>query len=381
MNEKIKIVADDKIPFLKGVLEPYSEIEYMDPFKITKDAIADKDALIIRTRTICNSKLLEGSKVKFIATATIGYDHIDVEYCKSKKITWINAPGCNSSSVMQYMASVLLTTATKQNFNLSDMTIGIIGVGNVGSKIEKLTKILGMNVLLNDPPRMRTEGNSGFADLDELINNSDIITFHVPLIKGGIDKTFYMVDELFFKRFNTKKIIINTSRGEVIKTSALKNAIKNKIIKGCILDVWENESHIDKELLDMVEIATPHIAGYSADGKANGTAVCVNGINSFFKLGIKKDWYPQEIPLPYNSSLLEINCSNKSNQQIFNEIILATYDIIKDNELLKNSLNTFEMQRSNYPLRREFTFYKIHLVNGNEEITSKLSELGFNVLK
>jgi len=194
MNNKVKIAADSKIPFLKGVLEPFADIQYLNPADITHDAVKDKDALIIRTRTHCNSELLEGTNVKFIATATIGFDHIDQDYCREKNIKWINAPGCNSYSVQQYIASVLLTLGYNRNLNLSGLTIGIVGVGNVGSKVEKLAKVLGMNVLLNDPPRARNEGNEKFVTIDELISRSDIITFHVPLIKDGVDKTFHLAD-------------------------------------------------------------------------------------------------------------------------------------------------------------------------------------------
>lgn len=378
-NKITKILADDKIPFLKGVLDPFVEIVYLDPSNINKVTVYDKDALIIRTRTKCNSELLEGSKIRFIATATIGFDHIDTEYCKSKNIKWINAPGCNSSSVMQYMASALLKIAYKKNINLDEKTIGIIGVGNVGRKVARLAKILGLNVLLNDPPRMRVEGNAGFVNLDELINKSDIITFHVPLIRGGIDNTYHMADEIFFKRFHNKKLLINTSRGEVIKTSDLKNAVKNKTIDGCILDVWENEPIIDKELLNIIDIATPHIAGYSADGKANGTSVCVNNINSFFKLGLKEDWYPHEIPLPQKPEHFNINCSDKLYQQIIYDIISYTYDIAEDDKLLRKSPSTFEKQRSDYPVRREFAFYKINLENGDKKIKNNLTKLGFKI--
>ena len=296
MAKKIKIIADDKIPFLRGALEPFAEVSYLQPSQITKNVVKDADALIVRTRTKCNADLLDQSSVKFIATATIGFDHIDVAYCESNGIKWINAPGCNSSSVQQYLASALLTLARQKEIQLDSKTIGIVGVGNVGRKVEKIAKIFGMKVLLNDPPRERKEGSEKFVSLDYLLHNSDIITFHVPLNKSGEDKTFHLADSNFFEKFNNNKIFINTSRGEVVDTVSLKNAVKNKTVKACVLDVWENEPQIDKELLNLVDISTPHIAGYSVEGKANGTAACVNALNDFFSLGLERNWYPNHLP-------------------------------------------------------------------------------------
>jgi erythronate-4-phosphate dehydrogenase len=381
MTKKIKIVADNKIPFLKGVLEPFAEIIYLPPKEIIREKILDADALLVRTRTKCNTDLLDGTDVKFIGTATIGYDHIDQSYCESKNIKWINAPGCNSSSVMQYIASAILTLAGKEKFNLNEMTIGVVGVGNVGSKVARLCSLLGMKVLLNDPPRERKEGGEQFVPLDKLIDRSDIITFHVPLIKEGIDKTYHLADDLFFKKLNGKKILFNSSRGEVVDSTALKNAIKNKIIINSVLDVWENEPNIDLELLGLVDIATPHIAGYSADGKANGTAICVRELSSFFGFEISKEWYPQSIPDPANSKELTFDCSKKTKNEIIKEIVLETYDIAKDDDTFRKSAGTFEKQRGEYPVRREFPFYKINLLNSNQDLNVTLTNLGFNLVK
>jgi len=375
-----KIVADNKIPFLKGGLEPFADVEYLSPEEITASAVKDADALLVRTRTKCDANLLEGSHVKFIATATIGFDHINTDYCDSHNIKWISAPGCNSLSVMQYVASALLSLAEMKNLILHDLSMGIIGAGNVGTKVERVARAFSMKVLLNDPPRARLEGSENFVELDELISCCDIITFHVPLNKEGRDKTFHMADETFFEKFDSSKIIINTSRGEVVKTKALKNSIRNGTIKACVLDVWENEPEIDRELLSMIDIATPHIAGYSADGKANGTAVCVRAIGKFFGLGIDPKWYPAEIPQPPGSNTVEIDCWGKSDQQIFSEAVLHTYKIFEDDKTLRSSAETFEKQRGNYPLRREFPFYNIILKNCRKEIVNPLVELGFNVL-
>jgi erythronate-4-phosphate dehydrogenase len=379
MNNRIKIVADNKIPFLKGVLEPYCEIEYLNPSDIVSEKIKDADALIIRTRTKCNAKLLEGSQVKFIATATIGHDHIDDKYCSEKNIKWINAPGCNSASVNQYIASALLSLAQKLSLNLNEMTIGIVGVGNVGSKIERTASILGMKVLLNDPPRFRNEKDAKFVPLNRIVEEADIITFHVPLIKEGIDKTFHIADEKFLNSLKKPVLLFNSSRGEVVDNTALKNAIKGGKVKATVLDVWEGEPLIDPELLTMVDIATPHIAGYSSDGKANGTSVCVNAVNEFFNLGIEKNWYPAELPSPDNMVELDIDCSGWSKMQIIRQAVLHTYDIMADSAELKRVPENFEKLRDYYKVRREFPAFKIHLKTPEKGIADVLINLGFNV--
>lgn len=379
MSNKIKIVIDNKIPFIKGVLEEYAIVEYCAPSEIANEKIKDTDALIIRTRTKCNAQLLSGSSVKFIATATIGFDHINTEYCAANNIIWASAPGCNSSSVQQYIASALVSLAKKKNFSLRNKTIGIVGVGNVGSKVERLAKILGMKVLLNDPPRERSEGKEKFVSLDEIISNSDIITFHVPLNKTGEDKTVHIADEKFFEKFNNSKIIINSSRGPVVKTSALIEAMHSGKVSAAVLDVWENEPNIDHELLSLVDFATPHIAGYSADGKANGTSMSIHALNNFFNLGIKNDWYPSEIPSPPQPKEISFDCQGKEEEQILHECILSTYKISEDDQRLRNSVETFEKQRGDYPVRREFPYFTVKLSNEISEIKKKISELGFSI--
>ena len=177
----MKVIIDNKIPLLQGVLEPFIDVEYYPGKEISKEKVRDADALIIRTRTKCNADLLEGTSIKFIATATIGYDHIDTEYCKSRGIAWTNAPGCNSGSVMQFIASAILTWAKEKQINIEDRVLGVVGVGNVGNKVVRLAENLGMQVLLNDPPRERTEGKCGFVSLKGILRDADIITLHVPL--------------------------------------------------------------------------------------------------------------------------------------------------------------------------------------------------------
>lgn len=371
----MKIVADDKIPFLKGALEPYAEIVYVPGKKITREIIKDCDALLVRTRTICNEELLEGTKVQFIGTATIGFDHIDTQYCNKRKIFWTNAPGCNSSSVQQYIAAALLKVAFNCNCSLKDKTLGIIGVGNVGSKVQKFALTIGMNVLLNDPPRERLEGKNNFHSLNTILSESDIVSVHVPLNLAGEDFTYHLFDNEKFLRMKKESWFFNTSRGEVVDTAALKKNLNFGKPGGAIIDVWENEPDIDTELMSQVFIATPHIAGYSSDGKANGTAMVVNSLSKFFNLPAT-NWYPGNVPLPVFPGIL-IDCKGKSEEEILNEAVRHTYDIEADNERLRHNPSDFEMLRGDYPLRREFTSYTITLKSGTEKNRQMLENIGF----
>ena len=375
----MKVIIDDKIPYIKGALEPFAEVVYLPGSKTTPEVVKDADALITRTRTICNERLLAGSSVKFIATATIGYDHIDTDYCKRAGIAWTNAPGCNAGSVEQYIASALHTWALEKREKLREKTIGIIGVGNVGSKVARFCETLGMKVLLNDPPRERAEGPEKFVPLDAILREADIITFHVPLNLDGTDATWHMAGPDFFGKLAKKPLVINSCRGEVLDTPAVKDALINGRIAGFIADCWENEPDIDLELLNMAYLATPHIAGYSKDGKANGTRMSVQALSRFFNLDLR-DWQPQQIELPDTTEIF-MDGSRRDEESVIAEAVLSTYDIESDSDRLKSSPEKFEKFRGDYPVRREFPVYTIHAKNVDKSTIHKLKTIGFRVIE
>jgi len=373
----MKIVADDKIPFLKGVLEPFGDVSYLPGGKIGRSDVQDADALITRTRTRCNADLLEGSRVRFLASATIGFDHIDTEYCQQHQITWTNAAGCNAGSVNQWVAAALATLARRFQLTLAGKTLGIVGVGHVGSRVESLAQAMGMRLLRNDLPRMRAEGAAGFVSLEQVLAEADIITLHVPLSSDGLDRTLRLVDRERITRMKPGAILLNSSRGEVVDSTALKEALRSGALRAA-LDVWENEPDIDVALLDRVTLATPHIAGYSVDGKANGTAMSVRAVSRFFGLGLE-GWYPASLPAP-ECPVLRIDCRNKTREEVLLEAIRATYDIEEDDSRLRKSVETFETQRGNYPGRREFFAYGIQATNASDATTAALKSLGFQLL-
>ena len=373
----MKIVADDKIPYLKGVLEPFAQVSYLPGGKIGQSDVRDADALITRTRTRCSADLLEGSPVRFIASATIGFDHIDTEYCRQHQITWTNAAGCNAGSVNQWVAAALATLARRFQFTLEGKTLGIVGVGHVGSRVESLAQAIGMRLLCNDPPRMRAEGAAGFVSLEQVLAEADIITLHVPLSSDGPDRTLRLVDRDRIARMKTGAILLNSSRGGVVDSQALKEALGSGRLR-VALDVWENEPEIDVALLNRVTLATPHIAGYSADGKANGTAMSVQAISRFFGLGLDT-WYPASLPEPQRP-ILEIDGRDKTREEVLLDAIQATYDIAADDARLRKSVETFEAQRGNYPVRREFLAHQVRAANASDSTTTALTSLGFQLL-
>lgn len=344
MKDKIKIVADSAIPFLEGVMEPYADVVYIPGNKICHDDIIDADALMIRTRTHCNAELLEGTSVKFIATATIGTDHIDFPYCDSHGIVVRNAPGCNAGGVMEYVFSALYGLASRKAINLEGDTIGIIGVGHVGSLIERMALALGFRVLKCDPPRAAAEGPFGFCDLEYLLKNSQIVTMHTPLD----ETTRGMADAHFFDLMQPGAFFINASRGEVVCDDALKAAIPK--LGPVIIDTWNNEPNIDKELMDMVDIATLHIAGYSYQGKQNGTSAAVRAVAHYFGFPELFEFYPKA-EFPENEAV-KLDLKGLRQGEIA-AVFQYNYPIFTDDFMFRLEPENFEKLRSEYKYRRE----------------------------
>ena len=338
----MKIVIDDKIPYIKEVISQITDdAVYKKGAEICYDDVKDADAMIVRTRTKCNRDLLEGSSVKFIATATIGFDHIDTEYLKAAGITWMNCPGCNSGSVAQYLRSVLILLNKDKGENIKNMTLGIVGCGHVGQKVKAAAEQLGMKVLVNDPPRQDAGEEGDFVSLDEIKKSCDIITFHTPMVKEGRYKTVHIADKNFFNTLSKTPYIINTSRGGVVDNNELLKALKTGKVKDAIIDTWENEPDINLELLERIYIGTPHIAGYSADGKVNADNMVIEGLCQYFN--IKKSFKIEPPKLPN-----EIKFSKD-----FEERCLQLYNPLVDSKKLKLHPDTFEELRGNYPIRRE----------------------------
>lgn len=351
----MKIVIDRDIPYIRGVLEPYAEVEYLEGSRIGAPDIADADALIVRTRTVCGKSLLEGSSVKLIATATIGYDHIDLGYCREANIEVVTAAGCNARGVLQWMGAALAYAAGEQGWTPAEKRIGIVGIGNVGSLVAEYAEQWGFGVLCCDPPRQRAQergeasGNrlyqpEEFVDFDRIVSGCDIITFHTPLAKDGPYATYHLADADFFSRIRPGALVINCARGGITETASLTEAAASGRCTCCI-DTWENEPDIDRRLSGLALAATPHIAGYSAQGKANASSMSVNAVARKFGLPLT-DWYPAEDVPKTAPRPISWNEMTRTIKQYC--------DIRAESEALKSDISDFEAMRNNYRYRTEY---------------------------
>lgn len=341
----MKFVIDKAIPFIEGVLEPFGETEYLDGASIGAAQARDADALLIRTRTKCDAAMLKNSKVRIIATATIGTDHIDLDYCKQKGIWVQNSSGCNAGGVMNYVLSAIYGIASRMRMPLKGATVGIIGVGNVGSRVMQTLTLMGFQTLLCDPPRAEAEGSAQFCDLDFLLRNSDIVTMHVPL-NGS---TRGMADASFFSKMKLGAIFVNASRGEIVVEEDLLSASEK--LGAVVIDTWCNEPRINKALVEKASIATPHIAGYSFQGKLRGTSMAVRAVARH--LGIKElyDFFPDVREEAKDAVKLDLR--GKSEGQIAS-VIQYNYPIFTDDFMFRVNPDDFEKLRENYRYRREF---------------------------
>lgn len=342
LNGVMKIVIDDKIPYIREAISRITDdAVYKKGAEINAQDVKDADALIVRTRTRCDEQLLRGSKVSFVATATIGYDHIDTAYMQQAGIRWMNCPGCNASSVAQYVGAVLALLQRDKGITLNQSTIGVVGCGHVGSKVAQVARREGMKVLLCDPPRAEREGQGHFVDLPTIAREADIITFHVPLTREGNHTTWHLADQAFFNSLQRRPVVINSSRGAVVDNHALLHALIYNKVREAVVDTWENEPRLLLPLLQRVWIGTPHIAGYSADGKVNADNMVVEALCRHFNLPCPPRITPPALPHPFTPSADP------------HTRLLQYYNPLADSQKLKQHPQAFEQLRGEYPVRRE----------------------------
>lgn len=378
----MKIVADANIPYVSECFSSIGEVTVAGGREITPWIVADADVILVRSITPVGVDLLGGSKVCFVATATIGFDHIDIDFLQQNKIGFTSAPGCNANSAAEYVIAGLLDISKRHDINMEDKSIGIIGVGNVGSRVAQKCAAMGMRVYLNDPPLQRQTGDPKYLPIEELYD-CDFITAHTPLTFKGLDKTYHLINEDFFSSLKDNCIFVNASRGGVVDGSALQKAIRSGRLKGVVLDVWENEPNIDTELLDMVDIGTPHIAGYSLDGKITGLMMIYKATCEHFDLEQKfgmEDFLPEP-------TVPQVNLGSEltDDQQALWNAVRQVYRIERDDENLRQVLNKpkeetgkhFDSLRKNYPVRREFQNTKVIIKDANSRLAEKLRGIGF----
>ena len=382
----IKVVVDRNIPLVEKAFGSLGEVTAINSDSFCAESVHDADALIIRSETKVDRILLDGSNVKFVGTATIGTDHIDLDYLASRRIAIADAAGCNSNSVKEYVVSALLYLSQSMGYSFKGKTIGVVGVGNIGSKVVKVAEALGMNVLQNDPPLARKTGNMRFVSLNEL-NSADIVTVHVPLTRAGDDPTYQLFDRDRLHKIKQGAIFINTSRGAIVETEALKEVVAQKRLGAAIIDVWENEPKIDTELLSMVTIGTAHIAGYSLEGRINGMLMVCKKFCDFF--GMKPDWdHTKELPPPEITDIKLIP-QLETIERIVHCVVERCYDIsIDDTNLKRLSIlpekeqpGYFRKLRSVYRNRREFHNVTVQIPDENKALADIFIALGYGISK
>ncbi len=375
----MKIVADENIPLLHNFFSDIGPIETFPGRELNAQNVGDADILLVRSVTNVDEGLLKNSNVKFVGTCTIGMDHIDTEYLQQNNIAFASAPGCNATSVVEYVVSALSSLTESNGLNLEKIRVGVVGCGNVGSRVVETLKRLGIDVCCNDPLIDQT----GLVSFDEILS-CDVITLHTPLTKDGPYPTHHMFNDEVLSRLKEEQILINTGRGAVVDGRALKHKLQKQPSFTAVLDVWESEPAIDIELANLVTIGTPHIAGYSLDGKVAGTEMIYQAMCRHFGLPSRHK-AAQFIPSPplsklYFTSEAELSWS-------MHTAIRACYDVRHDHYALMSSLSGTEVQRSqafdqlrkSYRPRREFSTIKVLLKNTDSSMHSQFKALGFNV--
>jgi erythronate-4-phosphate dehydrogenase len=377
----MRIVADENIPYVRDAFGALGDVTTISGRAISADAVRDADILLVRSITKVNRVLLDGSAVRFVATATIGEDHIDKAYLAERGIAFASAPGSNADSVRQYVTAALLVMAERFGLDLRRLGLGIVGVGNVGSRVHQNACALGMRCILNDPPLARLTKDPKYRPIDEIFD-CDIVTLHVPLTKWGRDATRHLADETLIRRLKRGAVLINTARGAVADGEAVKRALDDGHLRACVLDVWEREPNIDAELLRRVFIATPHIAGYSFDGKVNGTRQIYEAACRF--LNTAPRWNPSPLLPAPECPFLDVDGNDPD---AVHKAVRAVYDIMRDDAATRTLLDLpeqerakrFDQLRKEYPRRREFFNTRVQVTPPNPALEECLRKIGFTI--
>jgi erythronate-4-phosphate dehydrogenase len=379
----MKIIADENIPCVEQAFASLGDVSLVSGRGMQPEQLRDADILLVRSVTRVDAALLEGASVRFVGSATIGFDHVDRDYLQQQQIGFATAPGSNASSAAEYVVSVLMVLSEQQGFELAGKTVGIIGCGNVGSRVRRKLSALGMNCRVNDPPLQAGGGHDDFVSLNEVLQ-ADIVTVHVPLTKSGPHPTFHLVNEVFLDSLKPAAIFINTSRGAVADNRALDALLARRNELSVVLDVWEDEPAISASLLQQVDLGTPHIAGYSYDGKLRGTEMIYRAACDYFAQPVQ--WHAAD-ELQRVSSTDMRSREAGSVLAVARAAVLGAYDVRQDDARLRATLSlpaaerasAFDRLRKDYPVRREFTESTVLLDEPAGAPGVLLSGLGFEV--
>ena len=378
----MKIIADENIPCVEQAFASLGEVSLLPGRGMRPEHVADADILLVRSVTRVDESLLAGSSVKFVGSATIGFDHVDRGYLSRQGTGFATAPGSNATSAAEYVVSALLVLAEQQGFELSDMRVGIIGFGNVGSRVYSKLSALGMTCLVNDPPLQAQGGPGDFTNLDAVLQ-TDIVTVHVPYTRTGQWPTHHLVDRQLLGKLGTSTLLINTSRGAVADNDALDQWLDTHPDVSVVLDVWEGEPAINLKLMNKVALATPHIAGYSLDGKLRGTDMIYQAACDYFSRPVS--WRAADV-LPDRPT---IELDEVSQADRVRAAVLSCYDVRADDARLRKIAGQavsdrsvfFDRLRKEYPVRREFSEVNVVCNTASTELQHTLSGLGFDLSK
>ncbi|WOZ78783.1 4-phosphoerythronate dehydrogenase PdxB [Kosakonia sacchari] len=371
----MKILVDENMPYARDLFSRLGEVKAVPGRPIPVAELADADALMVRSVTKVNDGLLQGTGIKFVGTATAGTDHIDEAFLQQAGIAFSAAPGCNAVAVVEYVFSSLLMLAERDGFALQDRTVGIVGVGNVGGRLQARLEAFGVRTLLCDPPRADRGDDGDFRSLDELVREADVLTFHTPLFKDGPYKTLHLADDALLSRLKPGTILINACRGPVVDNAALLQHLQAGQALSVVLDVWEPEPDLNVDLLNLVDIGTAHIAGYTLEGKARGTTQVFEAFSDF--LG-KHQQVALDTLLPA-PEFGRITLHGPLDQSTLKRLVHLVYDVRRDDALLRKVAGTpgeFDKLRKNYLERREWS--SLYVQCDDASAAALLQKLGFN---
>jgi erythronate-4-phosphate dehydrogenase len=380
----MRIAIDSNTPHAAEAFGGLGEVRLIETGAFRAGVLRDVDVLVVRSETRVDRALLEGTAVRFVGTVTIGTDHIDHAYLRSRGIPLASAPGSNANSVKEYVLAAMLVLAERFGLNLEGMTLGVVGVGNIGSKMVRAGELLGMRVLQNDPPRQRVTGSAEFRPLEELMD-ADIVTLHVPLTKTGDDPTFHLFDRKRIDRMKPGAFLMNTSRGGVVETEGILSALTRGHLHGAVLDVWEGEPAIPAELLRNAALGTAHIAGYSLDGKLNAVRMVRSAVSEAF--GVDAPWDASGLlPAPEHPRV-EPPAGCQTPEELLRSLVAQAYDVVRDDRLLRETLPLapearavrFSGLRKTYRVRREFGAFSVRVPDRWLHLSEVLRGLGFTV--
>ena len=373
----MKILVDENMPYARELFSRLGEVKAVPGRPIPQSELDDADALMVRSVTKVNRDLLAGKRIKFVGTATAGTDHVDEAYLREAGVAFSAAPGCNAIAVVEYVFSALMGLAERDGFALTDRTVGIVGVGNVGSRLQARLEALGVRTLLCDPPCAERGDDADFRPLDELVNEADILTFHTPLYKEGAYKTLHLADEALIRRLKPGAILINACRGPVVDNAALLKCLNEGQKLSVVLDVWEPEPELNLDLLKKVDIGTAHIAGYTLEGKARGTTQVFEAFSAFIGQA-QQVALDTLLPAP---EFGRITLHGPLDQATLKRLIHLVYDVRRDDAPLRKVAGIpgeFDKLRKNYLERREWS--SLYVQCDDAVSAELLQKLGFNAV-